>query len=150
MNTTLFELFRENFLGILISCFMYFIFITSIIFSTKKRNNSVKNILLSLSNEDIEFLKDNQIEPIENKRKIWKQKGRIISIKRTKKHYYITVIFFHLLLSNHPTYNNFHTCKIKLTHEQFTTLNFTINQIVTLCVIPNKAEKLAICRLEMT
>lgn len=124
-------------------CFSFYKFVKHLF---KKENMKIKNMYLSLSLEDIDILKLNEYQIIENKRKMWSLKGKIVSITPKRKYYYIDVIWYDNL-PNHTNYEDFHCGKLRLTKQQVEDLNIEIDKFVNILIIPNKQEKMVVIGL---
>lgn len=119
-------------------CFGLYIFIKHLF---KKEDMKIKNMYLNLSKEDIELLKFTECQIIENKRKMWSQKGKIVRITPKRKYHYIDVIWYQDL-PKHTHYENFHSGKLRLNTQQIEDFNIEIGKFVDVVIIPNKQEKM--------
>lgn len=119
-------------------CFGLYIFIKHL---CKKEDMKIKNMYRSQSREDIELLKLTECQIIENKRKMWSQKGKIVSITHKRKYHYIDVIWYQDLLK-HTNYENFHSGKLCLSTQQMEYFDIEIGKFIDVVIIPNKQEKM--------
>ncbi len=128
-------------------CFIFFIglYKFGVVYLKKRELDYVKSIYLTLTNEEIQKLKLNEIEIIEHKRKMWKQTGKIIGFSETSNKVIFTVVWYNDKSFYVPSYNNFYVSKVKLSKAEQELHNFKENQQVSLLVIPNKQEKMVVC-----
>ena len=112
--------------------------VVAFVIAAKKEAKNLDEMLSSLSQEQIDDLKDNRVYNYDPNDFSWTQKGLIGRITDKGNTVALKVVWYNTVIQNN-TYNNFQYADIKISKEEFNSRCLQINSIVYIYIDPSTA-----------
>jgi len=113
--------------------------VVAFVITAKKEAKNLDEMLASLSLEQINDLKDNQVSNYNQNNFTWIQKGLIGKITDKGSKVELKVVWYNTVIQNN-TYKNFQYADIKINKDEFNSKGLKINSIVNIYIDPSNAD----------
>lgn len=112
--------------------------VVAFVMAAKKEAKNLDEMLSSLTSEQINDLKDNQVCNYDQSNYTWIQKGLVGRITDKGNAVALKVVWYNTVIQNN-TYKNFQYADIKISKEEFNSRGLQINSIVNIYIDPSNA-----------